>query len=110
MSAPFDASSGLFVESVSRATTLNLGLVTEIASSATAWNCCSVPMPVGAAPTGMGTEQQFQAVALDAISVTNPKFSVVARLTDSTNRPLDASNGADMTLGLNVLKHLHLYV
>jgi len=49
-------------------------------------------------------------VALDAISVTNPKFNVVTRLIDSTNKPLDASNGADMTLGLNVLKHLHLYV
>ena len=65
---------------------------------------------IGVASTGAGTEQQFQAVALDAISVTNPRISVVARLTDSTNRPLDASNGADMTLGLNVLKHLHVYV
>lgn len=78
--------------------------------SATSSITQSAAHSIGAASASTGSEQQFQAVALDAISVTNPKFNVVTRLIDSTNKPLDASNGADMTLGLNVLKHLHLYV
>ena len=60
--------------------------------------------------SAVGMELPVQALALDAISLTNPKLSVVKELKDASSKPLDPSLGADMTLGMNVLKHLHLYV
>jgi predicted aspartyl protease len=57
-----------------------------------------------------GGAHSFNALALEGIAVSKPSIAIVRDLTDSSGRSIDSSTGASMTLGVDVLKHLHAYI
>lgn len=59
---------------------------------------------------GTDLTHTFQSLALEGISVSNPNVRIVPQLADSSGKPVDSATGADMTLGLDVLRHLHVYI
>ncbi len=57
-----------------------------------------------------GDVKTIDSLGLEGISLTNTKIAVVSRLTDASNRTVDPALGVGMILGMDMLRHFHLYV
>jgi len=56
-----------------------------------------------------GRTHTFGSLAFEGVQVSSPPLKIVQTLSDASYRPVPPED-ADMTLGMDVLQHLHLYI